>query len=67
MTEKTTGPEQLWPVSWESSRQAQIREMAKTTPSQRLQWLEQALQLASASGALIRAATAEKRRRRGLV
>lgn len=55
-----------WPVTWEASRQAQFRAMAKATPAQRLEWLEHALRLASASGALARAETVEKRRRRGL-
>jgi len=55
-----------WPVSWEASRRAQFREMAKASPAQRLSWLEQALRVALASGALARAETPEQRRRRGL-
>ena len=65
MSEKKNSPSD-WPVSWEASREAQFRAMAKATPAQRLEWLEQALRLASASGALARAETIEKRRRRGL-
>jgi hypothetical protein len=55
-----------WPVSWEESRRAQFRDFARATPAQRLHWLEQALRLALASGALARAETADQRRRRGL-
>jgi hypothetical protein len=67
MTNEPTHPEGPWPVSWEAARKAQLREWAKATPSQRLQWLEQALRLAAASGALERAETKEKQRRRGLI
>jgi len=66
MSEKQSRPEADWPVSWKASRDAQSRDMAKTTPAGRLQWLEQALRIAQASGALARAETPEKRRRRGL-
>ena len=38
------------------ARHAQLRSMAASTPKQRLDWLEQALRLALASGALSRAA-----------
>lgn len=55
-----------WPVSWEASRRAQLRTIAASSPGQRLRWLEQALRLAAASGALARAETPERRRRRGL-
>ncbi len=55
-----------WPVSWQTARRDQARSMAKSTPAQRLDWLEQALRLAQASGALSRAETAHERRRRGL-
>jgi len=66
MSTKPTRPENPWPVSFQAAREAQYREVAKSTPRQRLNWLEEALRLASASGALSRAETAEKRRRRGL-
>ena len=66
MSEKTSRPEEGWPVSWEASRRAQIRAMARSTPAERLDWLEQSLRLAQASGALARADTEERRRRRGL-
>jgi len=66
MSEELNSNAESWPVSWTASRDAQFREMAKSTASQRLQWLEQALQLALASGALSRLHTPEKLRRRGL-
>jgi len=43
-----------WPVSWEEHRQEQARIAAQTTVEQRLLWLEQALRLAEATGALQR-------------
>lgn len=55
-----------WPVSWGASRTAQFRAMAAAPAVQRLRWLEQALRLAAASGALARLDTPERRRRRGL-
>ena len=67
MSEQHRRSEGDWPVSWEASRKAQFREMAKATAVQRLNWLEQALRVALASGALARAETPEQRRRRGLV
>ena len=66
MGEQQIPAEHDWPVSWEASREAQFRAMARATPAQRLAWLEQALRLAQASGALSRAETPEQRRRRGL-
>ena len=66
MGEQQTPAEHDWPVSWEASREAQFRAMARATPAQRLAWLEQALRMAQASGALSRAETPEQRRRRGL-
>ena len=66
MGEQQSRTEGDWPVSWEASRRAQFQDMAKATPAQRLDWLEQALRVALASGALSRAETPEQRRRRGL-
>jgi hypothetical protein len=66
MSEKPIRADDSWPVSWEAARKAQFRDVARSTPSQRLHWLEDALRLASASGALLRAETPEKRRMRGL-
>jgi len=66
MSERPIRTERDWPVSWGASREAQFRAMAGATPAQRLAWLEQALRMAQASGALSRAETPEQRRRRGL-
>ena len=66
MNEQRTEADGGWPVSWEASRKAQFRDMARATPAQRLHWLEQALRVALASGALSRAEDPEQRRRRGL-
>jgi hypothetical protein len=66
MNKRRTGVEGRWPVSWEASRRSQFRDMAKATPIQRLDWLEQALRVALASGALSRADDPARRRRRGL-
>ena len=66
MSENPISPEATWPVSFDAAREAQFRAVARSTPLQRLNWLEQALRLASATGALARAETPEKRRRRGL-
>lgn len=66
MDEKQSRTEDEWSVSWEASRKAQFLDMARATPSQRLDWLEQALRVANSSGALSRAETPEQRRRRGL-
>lgn len=63
MSEKT---DRTWPVSWKAARKAHFLGVAKCTPSQRLNWLEQAVRLAAATGALARAETPEKRSRRGL-
>lgn len=41
-----------WPVSWSESRKAQLQAMARATPARRLEWLEQALRFAQATGAL---------------
>jgi len=66
MSKEPIKAEPTWPVSWEAAREAQFRDVARSTPRQRLNWLEQALRLAAASGALSRAETPEKRRMRGL-
>ena len=55
-----------WPVTWEASRSAQLADMARATPAQRLVWLERALRLAQATGALSRADDPDRRRRRGI-
>jgi len=66
MSETKTEAEGEWPVTWESSRAAQARAAAGASPAQRLEWLEEARRLAATSGALARAETDEKKRRRGL-
>jgi len=66
MSKEPITTDRRWPVSWEAAREAQFRDVARSTPRQRLNWLEQALRLAFASGALSRAETPEKRRKRGL-
>jgi hypothetical protein len=43
-----------WEAGWESSRRAQLEAQAAATPAQRLAWLEEALRLALAAGALPR-------------
>jgi hypothetical protein len=43
-----------WDAGWEESRRAQLEAIARATPAQRLAWLEEALRLALASGALDR-------------
>jgi len=66
MSERQGQSKEEWPVSWRASREAQYRDMGRATPVQRLRWLEEALRIAYASGALSRAETAHDRRRRGL-
>ena len=39
-------------VSWEGVERAQLKTMLAATPAQRLAWLEEAMRLAHASGAL---------------
>lgn len=46
---------------WDEHRRAQIRSMARSTPQQRLEWLEDALRLALQSGVLGRAREARAR------
>ena len=41
-----------WPVSWDATRDALLDSALAATPAQRLAWLEAALQLAYATGAL---------------
>ena len=46
------GGNQRWDVSWTDVEQAQLETMLAATPAQRLAWLEEAMRLAYASGAL---------------
>ena len=41
-----------WDVSWDEVDQAQLMTMLAATPAQRLAWLEEAMRLAYASGAI---------------
>ena len=41
-----------WPVSWDATRDALLDSALAATPVQRLAWLEAALRLAFATGAL---------------
>ncbi len=43
-----------WEADWETSRRAQLDAQMAATPAQRLAWLEDALRLALAAGALPR-------------
>ena len=43
---------QRWDVTWADVEQAQLETMLSATPAQRLAWLEEAMRLACASGAL---------------
>lgn len=55
---ETTGSSSAeWPVSWQAARRARLEASAAATVEQRLAWLEAALEVAAASGAL------ERRRR----
>ena len=46
------GRAQRWDVTWADVEQAQLETMLSATPMQRLAWLEEAMRLAYASGAL---------------
>jgi len=43
---------QKWTGTWVEVEQAQLETMLRATPAQRLAWLEEAMRLAHASGAL---------------
>ena len=45
-------PAQKWVGTWADVEQAQLETMLRATPAQRLAWLEEAMRLAHASGAL---------------
>ena len=48
-------PPQRWDVTWSDVERAQLETMLAATPAQRLAWLEEAMRLAHASGALVAA------------
>lgn len=62
-TDPTTEDSERWIVTWEGVERAQLETMLTATPAQRLAWLEEALRLAHASGAL--AAARQERDPRG--
>lgn len=45
-----------WDASWEAAEEDRFERVAAATPEQRLEWLEQALELALAASALPRTA-----------
>ena len=51
-TARTTKDFEGWDVTWEDVERAQLETMLSATPAQRLAWLEAAMRLAHASGAL---------------
>ena len=46
------GPTRPWVVTWEDVERAQLETVLMATPAQRLAWLEDAMHLAWAAGAL---------------
>ena len=54
-TEQTPGRPGEWNASWEAVERAQLETMLAATPAERLAWLEEAMRLAHASGALVAA------------
>ncbi len=46
------GGSRKWVGTWAEVEQAQLETMLRATPAQRLAWLEEAMRLAHASGAL---------------
>ena len=46
------GQDERWVASWDAVRQAQLEAGLAATAGQRLDWLEEAMRLAEASGAL---------------
>ena len=50
--EQTPGQPGEWDASWEGVERAQLGTMLAATPAERLAWLEEAMRLAHASGAL---------------
>ena len=49
---KTAVRSERWDVTWEDVERAQLETMLAATPAERLAWLEEAMRLAHASGAL---------------
>ena len=51
---EAAGRDERWVASWDAVRQAQLEAGLAATAEQRLDWLEEAMRLAQASGALAR-------------
>ena len=51
-TGRTAERSERWEVSWAGVERAQLVSMLAATPAQRLAWLEEAMRLAHAPGAL---------------
>ncbi len=51
-TNERAGQDERWVASWDGVRQAQLEAGLAATAEQRLDWLEEAMRLAQASGAL---------------
>jgi hypothetical protein len=60
MTEQTTEARSSWDdLTWEGSRDLLLERSLQATPAQRLAWLEEMLELAWSSGALVSLRDAE--------
>lgn len=53
--------ERDWPVTWEDERRVQLRDVAALPLAQRLEWLDEALELAKDCGALAIARAREEK------
>lgn len=51
-SDKDRRTEESWDASWAGTERAQFEAVLSATPAQRLAWLEEAMRLAHASGAL---------------
>ena len=51
-TGRAAGRAERWDATWADVERAQLETMLAATPAQRLAWLEEAMRLAHASGAL---------------
>jgi hypothetical protein len=52
MTEHPTDPADAWDATWEGARKQLLESTLAATPSERLAWLEEMLELAWRAGAL---------------
>ena len=51
----TTRTDTDWPVTWAEVEDAQLRDWLRSTPAQRLAWLEEMLEFVRTAGALSKA------------